>query len=171
MARELEQRDKNTGGQEALAGFLLVTTDPETVSGSRGAAVDLVRYRIKRGLWPIYRNTRGRHAMVPGRRLAFYIAGTNSQGLAGKIIATATIGRVSERKYSLESIDPEKYITDSPALVLHLADVSWLEQPLDFRSLLSELSFCPANMQKWGAVLQGGSRALSEPDWKVLFGG
>jgi hypothetical protein len=53
---------------------------------------------------------------------------------------------------------------------LRLSLIVKLDPPVQFRLLLPRLEMCPRNLQKWGHILHGGDCAVSENDWRVLFG-
>lgn len=142
----------------------MITTDPELVRGGQGYAWRLVDARLSLGIWPLYKNTRNRKQMKEGDRLAFYVGG--SREYHGTIVATATIAAKNDCR---GPIDPDRYLTDFPNQTLILKDVERLEDPVDFRSKLDDLSFKPKNMTKWGIVLMGGCRSLQRGDWDSLF--
>lgn len=145
-------------------GFLLVTMDPLSSRGGRTPAAPLVRDRLAAARWPLFEGTRNRKVIVPGSRVALYVGGAGPD--AGRIVAVAT---VATKKPSHSPIDPSKYLTDPPAYCLVLKEIRHLTPYIDFRARLPDLSFCPKNMQKWGVVLMGGCRALSEVDWRLLI--
>lgn len=147
-------------------GFVLVTVDPELAEGGRAAAFDLVRWRLERGRWPIFKNTRCRRQMVPGSRLAFYVAGFGQH--AGMIVATATLKAVHVSR-RVNAVDPPHFLTDLPDSVLELSEVAFLDPPVSFRDVAPRLSISPKNPRKWGVIVQGGVRALSEKDWRLVF--
>lgn len=148
-------------------GFLLVTIDPPTTRGGSGLAWNLVEARIEKGMWPIYANTRNRRRFEPGKRLAFYVGGARKH--AGEIVATAVIRSIDSRSGSRASVDPDRYLTDLADQVLRIEDVQYLDPPVLLKAKIGRMSFAPANMTRWGVVLMGGCRALSEADWGVLF--
>src|SRR5262249_27447396 len=136
-------------------GFVLVTVDPELEDGGKAAAYDLVRWRLQRASWPIFRNTRCQRLMVAGSPLGFYVAGSRAH--AGMIVATATLKgvRISRRA---SAVDPPNFLTELPDSVLELVAVAFLDPPISFRDVVPRLSICPDNVRKWGAILQGGVR-------------
>ena len=149
-------------------GFILVTTDPDVTHRGKGLATDLVRHRIERAEWPLFDRTPNRERIVVGVPVAFYVAGTGPD--SGHLIATATVG--GRRRYRPESqlIDPEGHLAERPSIVLALSDIQWIESPIVFRERLPDLAMKPKNMSNWGAVLMGGARAVSQDDWRLLFG-
>lgn len=143
--------------------FILVTVDPELSNGRPGVAFDLVQWRLSRHLWPLYKRTRNRTAIAAGARVAFYVGG--SRRLAGNIIATANAQDLRRQT----DVDPPNVLSDPASIVLSLHEVRQLKVPIRFRDVLPDLSIAPKNMSKWGVVLHGGSRRLTDADWAKLF--
>jgi hypothetical protein len=131
-----------------------------------GDAYRLAMHRVERGQWPIYERTRNRNAFVPGLRLCVYIAGSGASG--GLIVATATVRRVRPWR-SGAALDPSAYATEVPHLVVELGDAGLLPTPVRFKDVLPRLSFAPADLSRWGPLLQGGSRRLSQEDWELML--
>ncbi len=150
--------------EQPAGGFLLVTMDPLGTRGGRTPAASLVRDRLALGRWPLYECTKNRSAVVAGSRVALYVGGGGPD--AGRIVAVA---RVARKLHSSTPIDPPRYLTERPAYCLVLEQVTYLTPKIDFRERLPLLSFSPKNQQKWGIVLMGGCRALSEADWNLLI--
>ena len=147
-------------------GIMLVASDPPLSRGGSGDAHGLTMHRLERRQWPIYERTRNRNAFVTGVRLCVYIAGNGPTG--GLIVATATTRRVRPWR-SGTPIDPPIYATEVPYLVLELEDASPLPVPVRFRDVLPGLSCAPADLSRWGPLLQGGSRRFSQADWELMF--
>lgn len=147
--------------------YLLVTTDP-VLAGTgmqKSDAYTLVMKRLERRQWPIYEKTRLRENMVPGVRVAFYVAGKREH--RGEIVATATVqGR---RDVRAQRTDPPEYLTEQPDLILELDSVEILPRPVVLREFVPKLSFCPKDLKNWGSALQGGVRRLTDRDWALLF--
>lgn len=106
--------------------------------------------------------------MRPGQRVAFYVGGRGPSG--GTVVATAIVEGVDPARRAGPRVDPAKYLTDEPVIVLRLRDLVELETPVPFRDALPLLSFRPRNLDKWGIILHGGSRGMTEGDWEILFG-
>ena len=145
-------------------GFILVTTDPKIGFRLKGSAYDLVKARLATSKWPLYSNTKNRARLVEGARVAFYVGGERLNG--GKIVATAVVSGLTP---FAGRIDPPEFLTDDANFVLDLEQVHWLEPKIDFKSKVTQLSFCPKNTRSWGSVLMGGARALKEEDWGIVF--
>ena len=150
-------------------GFLLVTVDPTLNSGRKGCAWHLVRDRLTAGRWPLFERTPGRGQIAAESRVAFYVGGRDKY--AGSVVAIATVARKVSWSAARGRIDPPRFDTELPEQVLTLSGLQYLHPSVSFRETLPRLTFCPVNMQKWGAVLLGGVRALSEVDWGLLFDG
>ena len=149
-------------------GFLLITTDPTLRSGATGSAYELVRKRLALAQWPLYKSTRHRSQIEKGARVAFYVAGHREHH--GEVIASALV-QSTESGRGL-TVDPQEYFTDPPAKALRLIDVLYVDTPVPLRPVLPSLSFCPRNLDKWGAVVLGGAIDISDPILllEVLFG-
>lgn len=127
-----------------------------------------MRLRLESQQWPLYDRTPNRSRIVPGVCVAFYVGGTGPE--AGTIVATATVKERRNFRPGSDPIDPKGYLTERPSIVLSLSDLAWLDPPVAFREVLPDLTICPKNLSKWGAVLMGGARAISHGDWNKLFG-
>ena len=149
-----------------LHGFLLVTIDPPTIRGGTGAAWDLVETRLRKGLWPIYQNTRNRKRFEPGKHVAFYVGGRKQH--RGEIVATAVIRSVETWSRFKGTVDPDRYLTGFADQVLRLTEVTYLDRPVELKHRVSRVSFAPTNKVRWGVILMGGCRALTREDWDVL---
>jgi hypothetical protein len=149
-------------------GFILVTVDPRTSGARVGRAWNLVKSRLDAGLWPIFEATANQGRLVEGARLAFYVGGTRTH--ARHIVATAEVDSKVAWSYGKGSIDPPHYVTEPPAAALRLRRVTFLDPPVDFLAALPGLGMKPRNMKKWGVVLMGGCRAVTEADWRRLLG-
>ncbi len=105
--------------------------------------------------------------MRAGQKLAFYVGGRGPGSRT--IVATATVDTVDPVPRIGRQVDPPKYLTGEPVVVLRFRDVVELETPVQFRDALPHLSFRPRNLHKWGIILHGGSRAVTPGDWEILF--
>src|SRR5258708_26910777 len=140
-------------------GFLVIARPP----GS-GAEVEVANGRLERGIWPLYERTRNRDALVPGARVAIYV------GRKAQIIATAVVQEVITPGRRGIQVDAPEFLTPPASRVLRLSRIVRLDTPVQFRLLLPRLEMCPRNLQKWGSIVHGDDCAVSENDWRVLFG-
>jgi hypothetical protein len=147
----------------------MVTVDPSTTQGRRGYAWHLVRDRLAGGRWPLFDNTPNKALIQAGAPLAFYVGGTDKH--AGTIVALASVGQKVNWSAGRTRIDPARYDTEAPTQALVLAGLKYLHPPVSFKDALPKLTICPSNMQRWGVVLMGGVRGISEADWRTLFDG
>ena len=136
--------------------------------GAAGSAFGLVTARLDLNVWPLFDRTRRRREFGRGSRIGFYVAGKRIHG--GEIVAAAIVKEVTAHRSGAAALDPEQFLTDRPVTVLHLENITYLKEPIDFASAISDLELCPNNKKNWGSVLQGGVTALSRHDWENLFG-
>lgn len=145
--------------------FILVTRDGDSIAGTKINAKKIVEARLSKNQWPIYENTRGRKSFSIGSKVAFYIGGTSLE--SGNIVATGIIEKINNSNN--RSLDNGDLIEEPPSLLLEFTNISFLKKPVSFREKLESLSFCPKNLRKWGVILIGGCRQLTDQDWKIIF--
>lgn len=90
--------------------------------------------------------------------------------MAGMVMATARVEGVAPPSRSPSTGDPLQYLTDIPALVLALKDITMVPRPVQFRDVIGQLSLKIHGKGNYGTLLQGGSRSLTRADWEVLVG-
>lgn len=115
------------------------------------------------GIWPLWSHTRNRKAITAGDRLAVYLSGDGD----GQVVATATVRQVGPWTRSVASAYPLD-LDGIPFVVLHLQHVEVLQQPVEIKRRLKQLSFINQHTPKWGVAFMGGSRAVSGPDYDAL---
>jgi len=91
-------------------------------------------------------------------------------GGQAQIIATAVVQEVMTPGRRGIQVDPPESLTPPASRVLRLSRIVKLDPPVQFRLVLPRLEMCPRNLQTWGHILHGGDGAVSESDWRVLFG-
>ena len=77
------------------------------------------------------------------------------------------VGKIFEliRPKRYERFEVEK---DTVEFFLSFDSLDFFETPVLFKDVLPKMSFCPSNITKWGVVLIGGVRYLSDRDFKIL---
>lgn len=145
--------------------YLLVTSDPYmATSDARGSAYALVKKRMRRALWDIYKRTSFKDKIQAGDKVCFYVAGTKSH--KGQIVGQATISDVSNSVKNTP--EHEEYCLSPPVKQLILKDVKEIE-PINFREKFFSLPMGQSvNREKWGAALMGGVKRLSREDWEAI---
>jgi len=137
--------------------YLMVAADVEDMEGRPVLASEVVKYRLHRKVWPLYKNTPNRKAMSTGDKLAFYIAG---QGAGSRhIIATGSVIGIDHSVRS-GAYEHSEWLTETPTSVIHIGSVRWLTPPLDFKANLILLGY-NIEGRRWGHILQGGVKRMS----------
>lgn len=146
--------------------YILVTSDAEHVGGYKVPALKVIKERIEKREWPIYSHTRNRKSFAPGDLCLLYVGGQRNycQTLFGKFRIEKVVK--PSRDYL---VDTEDIMTDIPETVLKISDCNIFPVPINIKPILSKLSFFPENEKKWGVVFMGGSRKISEEDYKILI--
>lgn len=146
--------------------FLFVTTDSQTRSGDFARASQVAEFRLGIGEWPLYKNTRNQKSIQPGHRVLIYLGGRSAS--AGVVVATALVKEIRPVRSPRDSRESSEFFTDYPSSIMKLADVTRLPTHVVLRGVLPRLECCPKNMQKWGIILHGGVRQLSDHDFDLI---
>lgn len=145
--------------------FILIKHPSETTSGRIMSATDASMALLEWGFCPLFEKTRCRLMVQPGHSVLIYTAGQCSD--ARKVIASAQVANVLQWKRPL-SVSCPIFLEGIPVSALQLTNIRWFSQPVVFTDHLDELSFIPANRQKWGVAMMGGMRSISQPDYQTL---
>ena len=100
--------------------------------------------------------------LAVGARVLFYISNKKP---GPQIIAKAEISSISNPRSGGTDPDAEAAIHS----ILEFKDIERLDAPVDFKVALETLSFAPKNMKKWGVVVLGGCRYISDEDYKKIL--
>lgn len=146
--------------------FLFVTTDSQTRSGDFAPASQVAEFRLGTGEWPLYKNTRNQKSIQPGHRVLIYLGGRSAS--AGVVVATALVKEIRPVRSPRDSRESGQFFTDYPSSIMKLADVARLPAHVVLRRVVPRLECCPKNMQKWGIILHGGVRQLSDHDFDLI---
>ncbi len=143
--------------------FVLIKREGLARDGRALSALESAKALVDGGVWPLWEHTRNRKSIGAGAKLAVYLAGHG-----GKVIATACARDVTPWSASLARRYP-LVLDGVPGAAIHLQDVRMLPTPVQVRSRIGELSFLVGrNASKWGVAFMGGTRAVSEQDFRVL---
>ena len=148
--------------------FLLVVTAAQRWDGGVVSGFDVAQRRLRDREWPLYKNTRNRSVVTSGDRLMFYVAGTGVNRMC--VVATATVVKIEKILTPSSYHERKELCVPFADLLIRLDQVVILPSPVSFRARLSGLDCRPTNMGKWGAILQGGCRRLTDRDFTILSG-
>ncbi len=146
--------------------FLLITAAPEYLGEKRYTADDVITWRLKHLAWPLYGRTRNKQGFQPSDKLLFY-AGSKKPG-GGFVTHAAEVAAVKPN-YN-EALDCEDFLNPDPSSIIQLTSVEALQTPVRLLDVLATLDCRPKNLRKWGVIVIGGARKLSEDDYRrILF--
>jgi hypothetical protein len=149
--------------------YLLVVTTSQRWDGGSVPGFDLAERRLRDREWPLYKNTRNRSVIRSGDQLMVYVAGKGLNSTS--VVATATVRKIEKILTPSLYHERKELCVPFADLLIRLDQVVILPSPVPFRAMLSELDCRPTNMAKWGAILQGGCRRLTDHDFTLLSGG
>ena len=141
--------------------FLLVTTPHFDQDGANKSARAIFEERISKNRWAIYTHTRNKKRLRKNDNVIFYVSNRKT---GGEVVARAKIFELIRPK-RYERFEVEK---DTVEFFLSFDSLDFFETPVLFKDVLPKMSFCPSNITKWGVVLIGGVRYLSDRDFKIL---
>jgi predicted RNA-binding protein len=145
-----------------------VFTISGAVQGQRIAAIELLRDRLSRCVWPLNRLTPHQSKFQRGDRVLFYIAG-GREPEQGHIVA---LSEISGERFVSERRDarfpgwigvPEPPLYDVP-----LNQSEWFTKPVSVRHVLNRLTFI-RNRKAWGTYFQGGVRRIPAKDFELII--
>lgn len=140
---------------------MLITSSSETNAGALVKSESVAIGRLKAQEWPIYSYTKNRSAICVGDKVVAYAAG-------GLLVGASTIINIVRDVPSVRRWREISIITmPNVALVLLLEKPQLFVPTVKIKSLLNELSFIP-NHGKWGSALMGGTRKISQNDYRII---
>ncbi|MEH6697273.1 MAG: hypothetical protein V7672_01100 [Brevundimonas sp.] len=143
--------------------YVFVASDTYEDNGRRVPAHETVERRLKELRWPIYSSTRHKTHLRPGDHVAVYLAGmgANRQCFVAKAVIKNITSATRAQKYS-------ELIGAEVELIVELEQVSAIEPAKPILSISKELSFFPIGNPRWGPILMGGCRRISNEDYGVI---
>ena len=141
--------------------FLFMTTSQHNEHGVKVSASSVFRSRLEKNVWAIYENTRNKKLISENDNVVFYVSDHKAGGqLCG-------IAVVDERRKPLRN---ERFHSEHGAVEYFISfkDVTVFDATIKFRDIITELSFCPKNLAKWGVILMGGVRRLNDEDFDLI---
>jgi hypothetical protein len=150
----------------ARLNFLFVTTDSQSRSGDVAFASRVADFRLQVGEWPLYKNTRNQKSIKAGHRVLIYLGGRSPT--AGVVIASARVKEIRPIRSPREVRESAEFLTDFPSSLMKLEDVERLPARVELRKVVPRMDCCPKNMKKWGIILHGGVRQLSDRDFGLI---
>ncbi len=145
--------------------FIFIKKEGFSPKGELMSGEESVEALSKWGGWTLFQNTRNRKQVAVGDEVAIYIGGKERK--SQNVVATAQISAI--REWSQRDKDTYPLMLDDiPSLVVEFKSFKHLKRPCSIFRLLDHLDIIPKNRTKWGAVLVGWVRQLTEHDFKLL---
>jgi len=143
--------------------YILIASSADDKSGNIIEGNEVASKRLDKCIWPLYNKTQNRKRIMSGDICFIYVSGTgkNHQHIIGEVAVKSN--------NEIRNFVDDYYHPSTPSNVLHLTNCKKYKDPICFKSILTDLSICPSNMQRWGCALQGGCRKISEDDYKKIL--
>ena len=144
--------------------YLLISSDKDDPGGFRLPAYKCVIDAISAEIWNLYHRTSYKNKITEGDRVFFYIAG--QKVYAGHIIGHATVGNDTKDTGLHDQFGGE--VSRS----FHLIDPQLYDVPFNLRPRINELSIgskAATAGNRWGSILMGGAKKLTELDAEIIM--
>jgi hypothetical protein len=148
--------------------FILIKHPSELNDCTSVTATEAAKALLDAGFWPLFEGTRCRLMVRAGNKVLIYTAGQGKD--SKRFIASATVSEVKvwDRKLAVRC---PIFLEGIPVSALILGDIQYFDSPRPISDVLDNLSFIPANRQKWGVAMMGGMRSIDARDYEILTGG
>ena len=151
--------------------FIFIVSQAETLDGEKVGAYAVLEHRLAHGIWALNKHTRHRKEIQPGAKVVFYVAGTVTPSKC--FVASADVSGLAdhfERADLPKYVRLEEWLYDIPVYKVTLSNIEWFREPVDMRSIWSQMDlFKDKGLTNWGILLQGGARAISEADYDLII--
>jgi hypothetical protein len=148
--------------------FILIKHPSELNDFRSVTATEASMALIGAGFWPLFEGTRCRQMVRSGNKVLVYTAGQGKD--AKRLIASAIVSEVRAWDRGLAARCPI-ILEGIPVSALVLGEIQCFDSPRSILDVLDDLSFIPANRQKWGVAMMGGMRSIDAKDYEILVGG
>ena len=149
----------------SVSHFLLVANGAYREDDRFSPAIEVAQMRLSQGRWPLYEHTRNRRLIQTGDFVLIYLAGQGkyAQHVLGRAAVQGKMASKRETRW-------EPGLVNQPAEeILELTNFAEFVPPLPFLEVHPYLSFCPPNISKWGNIVRGGCRRISERDFNLVI--
>lgn len=141
--------------------YILIVANPCDANEIAVNPISECRRRLASKRWVFFKNTAHRTRISANDRLLFYCS---DRRVGGQVIAKAKVVAIRP------PLKEEMGLIGSGTAdtVVDFDCIDEYTDPISFRSILPSLSFAPQNMKKWGNVVFGGCRSISDADFRTI---
>lgn len=145
--------------------YSLTASDTVDLSGRDVSAAEVALTRLRDRRWGMYKKTRNKDVITKGDRLCVYASGQKPGGMS--FIGTAVVGDpIDVRKWKYSDFN-QHYLSEPPFKMFELDEIIVFKKPVKISDVRDSLSFIPRH-SKWGVVMYGGCRPLSDEDFEKI---
>jgi len=147
--------------------FILVTNDQSSLTGSVIPAIRIVRFRLTKGVWPIYPGTKSKDKLKVNDKCIVYIAGRLEH--RQNFVSYFTIKAIKESKYSLNNLEEDELKLSTPAPIKNLIfEPTDILKPIFIKDIMKKLEYTKNITGRWGTLFMGGVKIISNKDSQFL---
>ena len=134
-------------------------------SDGKREGYEIFKERINNNSWPIYNKTPQSINIQEGKKVLFYIAGTNN--FSQNFIARASISNIINQKTT--TVDPNQEFKQV-LFSVQFKDINYFEKPLNIKEHINNLSFIEPDKRKiYGLYFQGGVCKINKQSYDYII--
>jgi hypothetical protein len=147
--------------------FILITNDQPSLTGSTVTAIEIVKFRLKKGCWPLYSGTKNKDKLKVNDKCFVYIAGRSD--FRQNFVSYFVIKAIRESKYSTNNLEEDVLRLNTPIPFKNLIfEPTNIFKPIYLKDVMQKLEYTKKISVKWGALFMGGVKIISNKDSQFL---
>ena len=148
--------------------FILITNDQSSLSGSTVHAIKIVKFRLTKGSWPLYPETKNRDKLKVNDKCFVYVAGRSD--FKQNFLSYFTVKAIRESKYSSNNLEENELRLSTPTPIKTLIfEPTDILKPIYIKDIMKKLDFTKKASTKWGTLMMGGVKIISSNDTQLLL--
>jgi len=148
--------------------FILITNDQSSLTGSTVHAIKIVKFRLTKGSWPIYPDTKSRDKIKVNDKCIIYIAGRWEHRQS--FVSYITVKAIRESKYSSNHLEEDELRLSTPTPIKNLIfEPTDILKPIFIKDVMKKLEYTKKVTGRWGTLFMGGVKVISNKDSEFLI--
>jgi len=147
---------------------ILITNDQSSLTGSTVTAIEIIKFRLKKGSWPLYPGTKNRDKLKVNDKCFVYVAGKSD--FKQNFVSYFVVKAIREFKYSSNNLEENELRLSTPTpiktLIFESTDIF---KPIYIKNIMKKLDFTKKASNKWGTLMMGGVKIISNNDTQLLL--
>ena len=142
--------------------YILVASTADGINGKRISSYDMMRHRLDKNSWPMFKGTSHMKKIEIGDKVVFYLAGNTKS--SQNFVSSAEIQNIVNWDFRDGILDVEDALTPNPEIILKLRNITLFPKAISIRPLVKNLNFIK-KPDFWGLYMQSGCISITEKDF------